>query len=278
MSLGTAVIVGVGPGLGLALARTFAAADHPVALLARDATRLDCYLVELNRAERPARAYTADAAHPAQLRSALEAAIDDLGAPDVLIYNAAVLRPDTPTDGDDDGWVNALTVDVLGAKVAAETIHPALRDGRGSLLFTGGGLALQPSAQFASCRSARPHSAPTCRPSTPISRAPASTPPASPSPATSAAARSASTRPSSPRPTCTSTTSPKTHGGTSCSATDRKPTMDNQNTTVSTFAERARAGQPVGVGIVGLGASPDSWAETAHLPALRAVPATRSAE
>ena len=34
--------------------------------------------------------------------------------------------------------------------------------------------------------------------------------------------------------------------------------MDNQNTTVSTFAERARAGQPVGVVIVGLGASPDS--------------------
>ena len=67
MSLGTAVIVCVGPGLGLALARTFAAAGHPVALLARDATRLDCYLAELNRAERSARAYTADAAHPAQL-------------------------------------------------------------------------------------------------------------------------------------------------------------------------------------------------------------------
>ena len=150
MTLGTAVIVGVGPGLGLALARTFAAAGHPVALLARDATRLDSYVAELDTCERPARAYAADAAHPAQLRSALEAAIDDLGAPDVLIYNAAVLRPDTPTDGDDDGWANALTVDVLGAKVAAETIHPALRDGRGSLLFTGGGLALQPSAQFAS--------------------------------------------------------------------------------------------------------------------------------
>ncbi len=51
-----------------------------------------------------------------------------------------------------------------------------------------------------------------------------------------------------------------------------EPTMDNQNTTTPTFADRVRAGQPIGVGIVGLGASPDSWAETAHLPALRAVP------
>ncbi len=119
------MIVGVGPGLGLALARTFADAGHPVALLARDATRAaDCYVAELDSPGRPARAYTADAANPAQLRSALQAAIADLGAPDVLVYNAAVLRPDTPTDGDDDGWANALAVDVLGAKVAAETVLP----------------------------------------------------------------------------------------------------------------------------------------------------------
>ena len=48
--------------------------------------------------------------------------------------------------------------------------------------------------------------------------------------------------------------------------------MTNQNTTTATLADRVRAGEPIGVGIVGLGASPNSWAETAHLPALRAVP------
>ena len=150
MTLGTAVIVGVGPGLGLALARTFAGAGHPVALLGRDAARLDRYVTDLDTPEQAARGYTADAAQPNQLRTAIQAAISDLGAPDVLIYNAAVLRPDTPTDGDDDGWAHALAVNVLGAKIAAETVHPALRDGRGSLLFTGGGLALNPSAQYAS--------------------------------------------------------------------------------------------------------------------------------
>jgi NAD(P)-dependent dehydrogenase (short-subunit alcohol dehydrogenase family) len=150
MTLGTAVIVGVGPGLGLALARTFADAGHPVALLARDAARLDSYVADLDTSERAARGYTADVAQPARLRTAIQAATDDLGAPDVLIYNAAVLRPDTPTDGDDDGWAHAFAVNVLGAKVAAETVHAALRDGRGSLLFTGGGLALNPSAQYAS--------------------------------------------------------------------------------------------------------------------------------
>ena len=150
MTLGTAVIVGVGPGLGLALARTFADAGHPVALLARDAARLDSYVADTRhtRAGRPRLHRRCRATR--QLRTAIQAAIADLGAPDVLIYNAAVLRPDTPTDGDDDGWAHAFAVNVLGAKVAAETVYPALRDGRGSLLFTGGGLALNPSAQYAS--------------------------------------------------------------------------------------------------------------------------------
>jgi predicted dehydrogenase len=48
--------------------------------------------------------------------------------------------------------------------------------------------------------------------------------------------------------------------------------VSNLNSTFPALVDRVRAGQPVGVGIVGFGASPDSWAETAHLPALRAVP------
>ena len=43
MSRGTAVIVGVGPGLGLELARIFGNAGHPVAMLARDKAKLDSF-------------------------------------------------------------------------------------------------------------------------------------------------------------------------------------------------------------------------------------------
>ena len=150
MSEGTTIIVGAGPGLGLALARTFAAAGHNIALLARSTDKLDDYVAQLDSHSVEVRGYPADAADTAGLRSALSTAISELGPPDVLIYNAALLREDTPTDGDDDGWANALAVDVLGAKIAAETVLPQLRDGTGSLLFTGGGLALTPSPQFAS--------------------------------------------------------------------------------------------------------------------------------
>ena len=43
-------------------------------------------------------------------------------------------------------------------------------------------------------------------------------------------------------------------------------------TAESVVATRARSGQPVRVGIIGLGARDDLWAVLAHLPALRAVP------
>lgn len=84
MALGTAVIVGFGPGLGLALARTFADAGHPVAMLALDKAKLETYVAEVASAGQDVRGYVADAADPANLRAALHSAIIELGTPDVL--------------------------------------------------------------------------------------------------------------------------------------------------------------------------------------------------
>jgi NAD(P)-dependent dehydrogenase (short-subunit alcohol dehydrogenase family) len=149
-TLGTVVIVGVGPGLGLELARTFAAAGHPVAMLARDKAKLDGYAAELAPIGPDVRGYVADAADPVNLRSAISDAISELGAPDALVYNVGVLRPDSPTGGDDQDWASNTAINVLGARVAADAVLPALRGGRGTLLFTGGGYALHPSKKFAS--------------------------------------------------------------------------------------------------------------------------------
>jgi NAD(P)-dependent dehydrogenase (short-subunit alcohol dehydrogenase family) len=150
MDVGTAVIVGTGPGLGLALARAFATAGHPVAMLARDKARLDTDAAELASTGGDVRGYVADASDPGDLRAALYSAISELGAPDVVVYNVAVLRRDSAIGGDDQDWVDATAINVLGARVMADAVLPELRDGRGSLLFTGGGYALHPSKEFAS--------------------------------------------------------------------------------------------------------------------------------
>ena len=150
MSLGTAVIVGVGPGLGLELARIFGNAGHPVAMLARDKAKLDTFAKELASTGLDTRGYVTDAADPVNLRDVLGAAITEMGAPDVLVYNVGVLSPDSPTGGDDQTWAYNMAINVLGARVAADAVLPELRDGRGTLLFTGGGYALHPSKKFAS--------------------------------------------------------------------------------------------------------------------------------
>ncbi|MFD4567520.1 SDR family NAD(P)-dependent oxidoreductase [Streptomyces sp. NPDC058467] len=150
MTKGSALIIGVGPGLGLALAEAFARDGHPVALFGRDAARLAKYASELTAEGRTARAYSVDAADPEGLEAALTRAADEVGSPDVLVYNAALMSPDTPTELDAREFAHTLAVNVTGAVVAAQTVLPLLRDGRGSMLFTGGGLALDPSPEYTS--------------------------------------------------------------------------------------------------------------------------------
>jgi NAD(P)-dependent dehydrogenase (short-subunit alcohol dehydrogenase family) len=150
VALGTAVIVGVGPGLGMALARAFADAGHPVAMLDIAKARLDTDSAELASAGQDVRGYVADAADAGSLRAALRSAITELGAPDVLVYHVGAVRKDSAIGGDDQDWADGTAIRVLGARVAANAVLPALRDGHGSLLFTGGGFALHPDKEYAS--------------------------------------------------------------------------------------------------------------------------------
>ncbi|MFG2594192.1 SDR family oxidoreductase [Streptomyces sp. NPDC048438] len=130
------MIVGVGPGLGLA--RTFANAGHAVALLARDTAKLDTYTAELASTGQNVRGFSADASDPAGLRAALQTSMTELGAPDVLVYNAGVLRADAPLGGEDQDWADVMAVNVLGARFAADAVLPQLSR-RKSRVPRGGG-------------------------------------------------------------------------------------------------------------------------------------------
>ncbi|UWE10407.1 SDR family NAD(P)-dependent oxidoreductase [Actinacidiphila bryophytorum] len=147
---GSALIVGAGPGLGRALADTFAAAGHPIGLISRDRTRLRALAGELTGPDRTVRAYPADARDAQDLRNQLTVAINDLGAPEVLIYNAAAVRQDTPRELDASTWADAFAVNVTGAAVAADVAISASLGRIRSVLFTGGGFALEPSMEYTS--------------------------------------------------------------------------------------------------------------------------------
>lgn len=146
MNQGSCIIVGVGPGLGLSLARRFGAAGHPLVLVARDPARLSGACDELAAASLPAASIAADAADPAALAAALSRVTDT----ECLIYNAALLEQGQPSRLSPAALARHLAVDVVGAHAAALAVLPAMRArGSGTILFTGGGFALSPQAPFA---------------------------------------------------------------------------------------------------------------------------------
>lgn len=79
-----AVVSGVGPGTGAAIARRFAAGGYRVAMLARDRDRLATLAEEVAGAH----AFPCDVTDEVQLDLAVAGIHAQLGAPSVLIHNA----------------------------------------------------------------------------------------------------------------------------------------------------------------------------------------------
>ncbi|MCK6590234.1 MAG: SDR family NAD(P)-dependent oxidoreductase [Polyangiaceae bacterium] len=151
MAKSVCAIVGAGSGIGLAVAKRFAREGFCVALLARRADELEGYAATLRKEGADARGFPADAGDFASLEGALTQIDQDLGAPDVLVYNAAALRRGAPTTLSGDDLIADFKVSVAGALVCAKHVAAAMRERkRGTILLTGGGLALSPHPDFAS--------------------------------------------------------------------------------------------------------------------------------
>src|SRR5262249_20089048 len=81
-----AVVVGVGAGLGSAFARRFAQ-EFCVALVARSTEVTGALAEEIRSAGGTASAIQSDATKPEQVAAAYERVCDQLGSPEILIYN-----------------------------------------------------------------------------------------------------------------------------------------------------------------------------------------------
>ena len=132
---GHLLLVGAGPGLGLAIAHRFAAGGFRVTLVARS---LDDTGAEINTVE-------ADASSPEDLRARMTELYDDDGAPGVVIYNAVQGAPDQLLSSTVTHLQEAYAVDVIGAIVVAQEAAPAMKAaGFGTMIVTGGGFADHP--------------------------------------------------------------------------------------------------------------------------------------
>ncbi len=94
--------------------------------------------------------FAADAGEAQSLRGAFERITNHLGPTAVLVYNVAANAPGAPSTLDGEQLVEAFRSNVVGALVASQQVFPQMRTaGAGTMLFTGGGLALNPWPQAA---------------------------------------------------------------------------------------------------------------------------------
>lgn len=142
-------IIGVGPGLGASLANRFMVGGYDVALVSRDAERLQTVVDDLVDPSR-ARGFAADAGDESALRTALVDAEQWGGDTQVLIYNASRMVSDRIDEIGANDLLESMHVNVGGALTAIQHVLPSMKTaGRGTILLTGGGLALEPYPEWA---------------------------------------------------------------------------------------------------------------------------------
>ena len=142
---GHLLLVGAGPGLGLAIARRFAAGGYRVTLVARSADRLGELAQGLDDTGAEINTVEADASSPEDLRARMTELYSEDGAPGVVIYNAVLGAPDRLLTSTAAHLQEAYAVDVIGAIVVAQEAAPAMKAaGFGTMIVTGGGFADHP--------------------------------------------------------------------------------------------------------------------------------------
>lgn len=132
-----AAVVGVGPGLGAALARRFAQ-EYAIAIIARSAEYLHSLAEEIRAAGGRVLAVPADSSDRAQVEAAFASIREQLGPPAVLLYNAGSSTWGTITEITPEQYEDKWRVNAYGAFVSAKAVVPDMIErGCGVLLFTG---------------------------------------------------------------------------------------------------------------------------------------------
>ncbi|SDL97970.1 Short-chain dehydrogenase [Catalinimonas alkaloidigena] len=144
-------IVGVGPGVSLAVARRFAREGFSIALMARTLNRVEEYAQLLRDEGAEAHAYQIDVASPASVADAFIQVEERQEAPDVLVYNPSIYREVLPSQLDPEVLVHDFRINAVGALSCVQAVLPTMRTRKtGKILITGGGSALNPLPLHAS--------------------------------------------------------------------------------------------------------------------------------
>jgi NAD(P)-dependent dehydrogenase (short-subunit alcohol dehydrogenase family) len=141
-----ALVTGVGPGTGAAIARRFSRGGYSVAMLARNRERLTRLKDEIPNSH----AYPCDVTDEAQLDTTIEAIRSELGAPKVLIHNAVGGAFGNFMEIDPKVLNQNFQVNTMALLYLARRLAPAMvAVGEGAIIASGNTSALRGRASFA---------------------------------------------------------------------------------------------------------------------------------
>ncbi len=143
--------IGSGPGMGFATAERFAKEGFQIILSARSVEKTQSLAAQLQAKGYKAEARSVDTSNPSSVIALVSEVEAQFGAIDVLHYNAASMRKATLAEQPAETFNTDLAVNIGGAQAAAQAAAAKMFErGSGSILFTGGGFALQPSPDYLS--------------------------------------------------------------------------------------------------------------------------------
>src|ERR687898_2404980 len=149
MSDSVAAILGVGPGLGAAVARRFAGEGFGVALMARREESVAGVREEIEGGGGTALSVSADATDPDSVAAAFERVRGELGDPEVFVYNAGAFQMGGILEHSPQQFDDCFRANCAGAFYAAQQVLPAMVEReRGTVVLTGATAALRGSARF----------------------------------------------------------------------------------------------------------------------------------
>lgn len=151
MSKSLIVIVGAGPGVSAGIARKFGSNNFKVILIARGKESLDSQVAELEKRSIEAYGIIADATKLDSISEAFDKLKKEHGVPDVLVYNAGANSVNQPSILSQKDLLNDFSVNVAGALATSQQVIPEMSNQKkGTILFTGGMLAINPVVSRAS--------------------------------------------------------------------------------------------------------------------------------
>jgi short-subunit dehydrogenase len=144
------LLIGAGPGIGLAVAELFGQHGYRVGLINRQPAQVAGLVEQLTAKGIEVHSEAADAAQPEELTRAIAALQAKLGPISALLYNVAAMKSVDILAETAETLTQDFRLNVANALLSVQLVHADLKATQGVVLLTGGGLALTPYASSGS--------------------------------------------------------------------------------------------------------------------------------